>query len=66
MDLIIGRDTVTEKCRPVWTVWRPGTVAKDKTAHKRRARRTFKQYMKTGNVRLFNSSQKLLTSWDFD
>ena len=66
MDFEIGENTVAKDLKPIYTIWNPKTVAKDIKAHKKRARRTYKQYLKTGDVRTFNKSQKKITRWDFD
>lgn len=57
---------VTKNYKPKWTIWRPETIRADVIAHKRRTRRAFKQFLKTGSQKDFNRSQKLLTRWEFD
>ncbi len=67
MDLFAGSGNImTERLNPVWTVWKGETLSMFKRDHNRRARRTYKQYMRTGDIREFNRSQRLLTNWDFD
>ena len=66
MDIETGKNTITKNMRPRWTVWRKSTITKHKRMHNKRARRTYRQYLLTGDVRQFARSQKLLTSWDFD
>lgn len=66
MDFEIGKNTVAKDLRPKWTIWNPKTVNKDIKAHKRKARRNYKQYLKTGDFRQFEKSQKLITRWNFD
>lgn len=66
MDYFIGDYVVVEDVKPIYTVWNPKTVAKDILAHKRKARRSYKQYLKTGDIRQFNKSQKKITRYDFD
>jgi len=57
---------VAKNCKPRWTRWNPKTVQEDILLHKRRTRRAFKQYLRTGDIRDFDRSQKLITNWDFD
>jgi len=66
MDYYLGEYTVAKDLHPKWTIWNPSTVTKDIIAAKRRARRTYKQYLKTGSMVDFNRSQKKITRWDFD
>ena len=67
MDLIAGHPRLmTADARPHYTVWSKSEVIAVKKAHRRRSRRTYKQYLKTGRIEDFNRSQKLLTNWDFD
>jgi len=65
-DYYLGKNIVAKDLRPVWTRWNPKTVNKKIAAAKRRARRTYKQYLKTGSLRDFNRSQLKITRWDFD
>ena len=66
MDYYLGDYVVVEDLKPIYTIWNPKTVAKDIKAHKRKARRSYKQYLKTGDVRQFNKSQEKITRYDFD
>ena len=66
IDYYLGSDTVTQDLRPIFTIWNPTTVNADIKAHKRRERRAYKQYLKTGAIRDFNRSQRKITRWDFD
>ena len=66
IDYYLGSNTVAKDLRPIFTIWNPSTINADKKAHKRRGRRTYKQYLKTGSLRDFNRSQKKITRWDFD
>lgn len=66
MDYYFGKDVVAKDLRPIWTGWKSETVNDDIKAHKRRARRAFRQYLKTGDIRDFNRSQRKITRWDFD
>ena len=58
---IVGKDL-----HPKWTIWNPKTVAKRVKEHKRRTRRTYKMYLKTGDIRQFNKSQIMITRRDLD
>jgi len=66
IDYYIGSLTVVKDLRPKFTIWNPSTVNEDVKLHKRRGRRIYKQYLKTGDIRIFNRSQKKITRWDFD
>jgi hypothetical protein len=66
MDFYIGNLILAANYKPVWTCWNRKTVSADVKAHKRRARRTYKHYLKTGCINDYNRSQKLMTTWDFD
>lgn len=66
MDYEIGSDVLIKDLKPIYTIWNPKTVAKYIKAHKKRARRSYKQYLKTGDFRLFKKSQKKITRLDFD
>ena len=66
MDYFIGKDIVAKDLRPKFTIWKHTEVNKDIAAAKRRSRRIYKQYIKTGDVRDFNRSQRKITRWDFD
>ena len=57
---------VAKYYKPQWTIWSPKTVSNEVIAHKRRCRRAFKQYLKTGAQKDFDRSQRLITNWDFD
>lgn len=65
-DYYEGTYTVAKDLKPIWTCWNYKTVNKDIKSHKRKARRIYKQYLKTGDIRIFNKSQKKITRWDFD
>lgn len=65
-DYELGEYIVAKDLKPIWTIWNPKTVAKDIKTHKKRARRSYKQYLKTGDIRNFNKSQRKITRWDFD
>jgi len=65
-DFQAGRKVIAKKVRPVYTVWNPETVHKDIKSRVRRSRRIFKQYLKTGSLRLLKAAERKITSWDFD
>jgi hypothetical protein len=66
MDYYLGGNIVVKDLRPIWTLWNPITVSKNIKAHKRKSRRIYRQYLKTGNIRDFDRSQRKITRWDFD
>lgn len=66
MDYEIGSDVLVKDLKPIYTIWNPKTVAKKIKAHKKRARRSYKQYLKTGDFRQFKKSQRKITRYDFD
>lgn len=66
MDLSLGSHVVAKNVTPKWTVWNPKTVSKEIKRHKRVSRRVYKQYLKTGDIRDFNRSQRKITNFDFD
>ncbi len=66
MDYFLGENTVAEDLHPIYTIWNHYTVKKDIIAHKRRARRTYRHYLKTGNIRDFDRSQRKISRYDFD
>ena len=66
MDRELNTKNVAMDLRPKWTLWNPATVSKDIKAHKRRCRRAYKQYLKTGTVRDFNRANSMISRWDFD
>jgi len=67
MDLLLGDpNIIAADLRPKWTRWNPHQVANIKKDYRKWARRVYKQYMKTGDIRDFNRSQRKLTRWDFD
>jgi len=66
MDILQGKVILAETYKPKWTCWDRRTVRKHVTAHKRKMRRIYKQYLRTGDVRDYNRSQYLMTRWDFD
>lgn len=61
-----GNKIVGKDLHPIYTIWNPKTVAKRVKEHKRRTRRTYKQYLKSGDIRQFNKSQIMITRRDFD
>jgi hypothetical protein len=61
-----GQKVIAKKVRPVWTKWKQTEVHKDIRRSARRSRRVFKQYLKTGSLRLLKAAEKKITSWDFD
>jgi hypothetical protein len=64
---IVKGEKVIAKCvRPKYTVWKQTTVHKRIKASARRSRRVFKQYLKTGSLRLLKAAERKVTSWDFD
>jgi hypothetical protein len=67
MDEII-RDIklIGKKHLPVYTVWNPKTVHKTIALRKKSARRSYKIYLKTGDVRQLRNSQSMITNFDFD
>jgi hypothetical protein len=65
-DVYEGSSTVAMDLRPRFTIWNKNTVSRDVTMHKRRSRRSYKCYLRTGDIRQFIKSQKLITRWDFD
>jgi hypothetical protein len=66
MDFYLGKDIVAKDLRPKFTIWRHTEINKDIKAARRRSRRAYRQYLKTGAIRDFNRSQKKITRWDFD
>jgi hypothetical protein len=66
MDLILGHYIVGKDLHPIHTIWNPKTVAKNIKAHKKSARRSYKQYLKSGDMRQFNKTQRMITRRDFD
>ena len=66
MDYYLGKDVVAKDLRPIWTRWNTKTVNDNIKAHKRRTRRAYRQYIRTGDIRDFNRSQRKITRWDFD
>jgi len=66
MQLEIGKDPITKCIRPKYTVWKQTEVHKDIKAQVRKRRRVFKQYLKTGSLRLLQAAERKITSWDFD
>ena len=66
MDYYLGKDVVAKDLRPVWTCWRSSTIQEFKTMAKRKSRRIYRQYIRTGDIRDFNRSQRKITRWDFD
>jgi hypothetical protein len=66
MDRYAGINTVAKDLRPKRTIWNSKTVKSHIKSHNRRARRVYKQYLKTGDILTFNRSQKKITRFDFD
>lgn len=66
MDLALGGNVVAKNVTPKWTVWNPKTVSAEIKRHKKASRRAYKQYLKSGDVRDFNRSQRKITNFDFD
>ena len=66
MDFELGINIVGKDLHPIYTIWNPKTVSKNIKAHKKSARRSYKQYLKSGDVRQFNKSQRMITRRDFD
>ena len=66
MDIYAGDRIVAKNYKPKWTCWDRKTVKKHKNIHKRKMRRIYKLYLKTGDIRDYNRSQYLMTTWDFD
>ena len=67
MDYYSGSDyVVTKNYKPKWTCWKSSTVTKWVKEHKRTQRRIYKHYLKTGDIRDFNRSQRKISNWDFD
>jgi len=62
----LGVDPITKNCRPKFTQWKQTTIHKDIKTRMRSKRRIFKQYLKTGSLRLLKAAEKKITSWDFD
>ena len=66
MDFELGSYIVGKDLKPIYTIWNHDTVSKTIKHHKRSGRRSYKQYLKTGDVRQFNKSQRKVTRRDFD
>jgi hypothetical protein len=66
MDIEIGSYIVGKDLRPKYTIWNPKTVSKEVKRHKKTARRSYKLYLKNGDIRQFNKSQRMITRRDFD
>jgi hypothetical protein len=66
MEIYAGKWITAKDLHPVFTIWNTGEVQKDIRRAKRRARRIYKQYLKTGDIRDFNRSQRKISRWDFD
>jgi hypothetical protein len=66
MDFLIGGVIVANDYKPKWTCWTHKTVKLHKDQHKRKARRLYKHYLKTGCISDYNRSQYLMTRKDFD
>jgi hypothetical protein len=61
-----GKKVIAKHVRPHYTVWKQTTVHKRIKASARRSRRIFKQYLRTGSLRLLKAAERKVTSWDFD
>jgi len=66
MDRETGGKVLAKDIRPKYTVWKQTTVHKDIKSKVRRSRRIFKQYIKTGSLRLLQAAERKVTRWDFD
>ena len=66
IDYYSGKNIVAKDLRPIYTMWSHTEIQKDIKAAKRRARRVYKQYLKTGDIRDYNRSQRKITRSDFD
>ena len=60
------KNPMTKQTRPKWTIWNPKTVHNDIKGRVRSKRRIFKQYLRTGSLRLLQAAERKITSWDFD
>jgi hypothetical protein len=65
-DIEAGRKVIAKNVRPVYTMWKRKTVHNTIKSKVRRSRRVFKQYLKTGSLRLLRAAERKVTSWDFD
>lgn len=66
MNFESGKIVVGKDLHPIYTIWNPKTVSKYVKKHKKSSRRSYKQYLKTGDIRQFNKSQRMITRRDFD
>lgn len=66
MDFYTANSILNKNYKPTCTIWRHATVRKDVKAHKRRGRRVYKHYLKTGRIEDFNRASRPMTNWDFD
>jgi hypothetical protein len=62
----IGRPIVDKELHPIYASWNGKTVRKIVKIHKRSSRRSYRQYLKTGNMIDYNRSQKRISRHDFD
>lgn len=62
----MNSNPVSKDYKPKWTRWSHETVREIVTAHKRSARRAFKQFLKTQSVRDWDRSQRKIGRRDFD
>ena len=65
-DYVLGDYCVCKDLKPIWTCWSHDTVRDDIKAHKRRSRRAYRQYLKTGDVRDLNRANRKVSRRDFD
>lgn len=65
-DLILGDYCVCKDLKPIWTGWSHETVRGNIKAHKRRSRRLYRQYLKTGDIRDFIKANRKISRRDFD
>jgi hypothetical protein len=65
-EIVKGEKVIAKCVRPKYTIWKQTTVHKRIKASARRSRRVFKQYLKTGSLRLLKAAERKITSWDFD
>lgn len=57
---------IAKHYKPQNTCWKHKTVREIVKIHKRACRRAYKQYLKSGDNRHLEASNRLLTDWDFD
>jgi len=57
---------VIKDYKPKFTIWSKEEVQDAVTRHKRACRRAYKQYLRTGDIRDLDRSEKLITRLYFD